>query len=218
MEHDPKTFGAYYPVRNEKIRKSVTEEGRTLLKIHIEYPFCEEESRFAASFNTFYGGLAERFCRYCEKTAVPSAKERTDRPDGEIFRSVVSYNTENAVSVLSDVTHFRGDKNENERVRFSAVWSPCDGSFLQYSHFLPALGIKNRRELQKKVGDALWKMLDTDPDAFGLFEEGVKKYAYAQRPQNYFLVPAGVAFWYDIGTVSKALDLYPTVVIPYASS
>ncbi len=217
MEHEPKISGAYYPVRNEKIRKSVKEEGRTLLKINIDYPFCEEESKFAVTFNTFYGGLAERFCRYGEKRAASFAKRGTDSlcPDGEIFRSIVSYNTEKAVSVLSDVTHFKSGRSE--RVRFSAVWDPSDGSLLPYSHFLPAIGVKNRREMRKKVGDALWKMLDTDPDAFGLTEDGVKKYAYTQRPQNCFLTPAGVAFWYDIGTVSKADDLYPTVVLPYAS-
>ena len=203
-------------IKENKTRKSIIENGRSILEINLEYPeIIPDNTSFSKAFNSFYANIGKNYLEYCEKKLLKRIKQRhsSDKASmafGEIMRFFVTRNCDKYLSIVTDISHFNG--YFTDKTRFSCVWEKEKCRILPYSYFLEKEKM-SVREVRNKIKDTIEKELRAGDPQFAYTEDNVRKYASRVKPENYFITDSGIAFWFSPGTLAPASEGFPTFVI-----
>lgn len=186
----------------------VSESGAICVKCRITVPVFKCEDPFAERANAFYGCIRERFAKFCASRLLKKARKRPPEitaPYGAVMEPRVTFTDDEYVSVIID-THVYDGVRRGNTVRISQVWNRNDGVLESVDAFVPPRArcavldeiCAQAREKQTAAA-AFYK---PDPD---------KRIINAFCAKNFYLVPQGVAFYFEAGEVSYGA--FPEVFI-----
>lgn len=196
------------------IRKSLKNENMPLLEINITYPRISADSEFSVLFNSFYEKIANNYSTWCEEMLYRKLlkKQKNDtlfRPYGEIMKYFITYNSDKYISVVCDISHFDGYKKETKR--FAFVWSCENKIVLPFEHFEKELCL-DKKDIRKKICETILGQIKSERCEFDYSERSLRRYAGHVNFSNFFLTKAGLAFWFDKGTLASADNGFPTFI------
>lgn len=201
-----------YSTRNIKKQLLVKEE--PIAVINVSYPeFAEmsgKQNIFVSKINKFYKYTADKYTDYILRK-YPSKALKVFSGNGRIKLSflmnfAVSYNTQDTVSVFTDLSYFDGHTKKS--VRFSQNWSPEHSAILPPSMCLDT-GKRSKRLIIKALTEiAAENMKRRNFNYFADYEMLVKR---RFDFDNFYFVPNGTAFFYNSGVLSE--DAEPSVFV-----
>ncbi|MBO4500862.1 MAG: hypothetical protein J5760_01370 [Clostridia bacterium] len=186
----------------------VSEKGVICVKCRITVPVFKSEEAFAGRANAFYGGIRERFAKFCASRLLKKAQKRPPEitaPYGAVMEPRVTFSDAGYVSVIID-THVYDGVRRGNTVRISQVWNRSDGVLESADTFVPPRArcavldnIRAQARDKYESGAAFYK---PDPDT---------RIINAFCAKNFYLVSQGVAFYFEAGAISHSA--FPEVFI-----
>ena len=186
-----------YVLQKER-REYPDPDGRTLVISTAVLPEFAPSCAFAERANGFYAGIRAGFDAFCAKKLLGRAKKEAEkqRPFGAVMTARVTFESAEYVSVVLDARVFDGEKSGNT-ARVSQVWNASDGTLESADAFVPP---RARTAVTDMICAAVAEKTATG-EAF--FRRDARKRAYFDfSPRRFYLVPDGVAFYYDAGVLS----------------
>lgn len=181
----------------EKLRKTITENGRQVLEINIRYPVFEGVV-CGEAMNSFYLSLAEKYCAYAEKESAKKAaaalgSEPGRRAFGEILiPKVIAADNERYISVILDVTSYDGIFAKERRL--SQVWDTETGYMVKYDSVI--------RLSERKIADIIERKLEGELLSGDIHDyyKGCKRLCRRYfSSSDFFVTDRGVVFYYQSG-------------------
>ena len=178
----------------------VTEKGEIRVKCLTCLPRFKGEDVFARRANAFYDGIYERFRAFnCTKLLKKAQKTPLNaKPFGAVLNARVTFVNEKYVSVIMDAHVFDGVRR-GRTVRVSQVWNRRDGETESVNAFVPPRArcavlddICAQAEERYSAGAAFYR-----PDPINRIKNSF-------CPRNFYLLPEGVAFFFEAGAVSQS--------------
>lgn len=188
---------------SEKGIKSKIKLGERVAVIeNIKYPYFESEKhkKLCKKMNDFYLWAAEKYSYYVRnklpKKIRLSARKR-NLPLTLSMCYTVAHCDEKIISVVLDLSLSDG-KNIKKR-RFSQLWSVKSADILPLSEFM-----KRGREVREKIYDFVLGCArkNGDNNAFGYYDDYIKRLEKNFNPKNCFVTPKGLCFFIDAGILS----------------
>ena len=205
----------FWEYGTENIKKQLSVKEEPIAVININYPFFsekkEKQNNFVSKINKFYKHTAEKYADYVVRK-YPSKALRVFNENGRIKLSflmsfAVSYNTEDILSIFTDLSYFDGHTKKS--VRFSQNWS-CEHSAMLPPSFYFDTGKKSKKYLTSVIsGIASENMKNRSFNYYADFEKLIRS---GFDFDNFYFVPNGAAFFYNQGFLSEESELCVFVV------
>lgn len=198
---------AFWNYKAERTKKTVSVKDEQVMLLNISHPVFETDpdsktdNSFILKINKFYSHIADKY----SKTVLSKYTGKAARiysANGGIMTAflmncTVAYNTEEMISVFSDLSYYDGKKKKT--VRFSQNWSPKKSAILPPSYIFEK-NTKSKRHITEIIAEiAADNMKNKNFSYYSDFETIIRrKFDF----DNFYFVPKGVAFFYNAGILS----------------
>ncbi len=208
-----------YSYTVETKRKSIKNADKIIMSVNLKYPVfkrdsgAEQKKGFAAKLNKFYADTAQKYITYLEKKGARKAEKDFKASGGVrtafVMTSNVSYLDENYISVFTDISYYDGQRSITKR--FSQLWDINRGVILPAGEILN-INMKSKKYIKQIICDIAEKNLKSKN--FTYFDNYKSIIGKSLNLSNYYLVPKGVAFYFNSGKLSLSQEIC-VFVIPY---
>ncbi len=204
------------------IRENICSDGKTLVTKNIKYPHFEyngenkKVSVLCGKMNRFYKDAGTQYDSYAQKTMAKKAKKQFSpsfKPWGAIMNYYVCYCDDDIISVVVDVSFFDGNVFFSNRI--SHTWSVSKSALLPPSYF-----IRQGSKVSKYVKSELLTQLrkNRENTSFEYFSDCEKQFLKHFRLNQFYFVPAGIAFYIDAGILSSVKNGPSVFIMDYAKA
>lgn len=211
------------PAREYKLetkKKTVLYKDIPVLSVNLRYPVFKalsdepKEKAFTAKINRFYCDSAEKYVKMLGKNYAKRAAKIYNSNGGIkasfLMNCTVTYSDANYISAFADISVYNG--KDTKVSRFSQLWSK------EKSAILPAgmvfdTSYKSKKYVKEIICSIAEKNLRRkDFSYFDNYKSIINK---SFDFSKFYIVPNGVAFYFDKSTLSAACPDVCVFVIPF---
>lgn len=174
-------------------------EGRICVISSVTLPEFIPGYGLSARADEFYKEMRARFDAFCGKKLLKRAcGAKRGRPWGAVMSARVTLDDGDHVSVIIDARVFDGEKN-GATARVAQVWNAADGTMESVNAFVPP-------EFRTAVTDIICAAVRERQSTGGSFFKSDAQKTVRSRfsPRSFYLVPGGVAFYFDAFVLSES--------------
>lgn len=186
-------------IKDEKLSLG-GDKPRVLARLNLPLVCENAKAPFAKSFTAYYNAMREGFLQYLEGTLVKSADASAGdegfKPYGAVLSCTLGLETEAVVSLYTDVAISMGDKKRVHRG--AALWDKAMGVLLKPTQVFEKGGTKKLCPLLASAAETYSEK--TNSPLYSDYEKQLKKHF---SPNNFYLSPKGVVFFYQAGVISS---------------
>lgn len=206
-------------VFTKNIKKHIEYKGTPVLSVNLKYPEFEElsetkaERAFVSKMNKFYAESARRYLDVLSKSYVKNASKIFEKNGNTETSCVMNYNVaysdDDIVSAFVDISGFDG--NAVKTSRFPQLWSREKSAILPASYVMDTSS-KSKTYLKELITEIADKnAARRDFSYYDNYRSIIKR---KFDVSNFYIVPNGVAFFYDNGLLSASMGDVCVFVLP----
>ena len=193
----------------ETVRKNINFKDIPVMSVNIKYPVFEagtdskNEQGFVSKINRFYADSAEKYMSYLNGKYVKKIASMYERNGSVrtafVMNCTVTYCSSDYISVFADISSFDGKNTKTHR--FSQLWSAQKSAILPPSKVF-STDTRTKRYIKQTIMEIAEKNLGKrDFSYFDNYKSIIEK---RLDPANFYIVPNGIAFFYDKGMLSAS--------------
>lgn len=201
-------------------KKMVLSKDTPVLSVNLRYPVFEplslepKERVFTSKVNRFYSDSAEKYVRTLGKNyAKRAAKIYTSNGGIKasfVMNCAVAYSDEDYISVFADISVYNGKSTSTNR--FSQLWSREKSSILPASMVFDTSS-KSKKYIKETICGIAEKNLKLK--GFSYFDNYKSIINKSFDFSKFYIVPNGVAFYFDKGVLSASAPDVCVFVVPF---
>lgn len=191
----------------ETIRKNINAGDVPVMSVNIKYPVFEmlgnskKEQGFVSKINRFYADSAEKYLSYLNGKYVKKTAKMYESNGGVrtafVMNCTVTYCKGDYISVFCDISSFDGKTTKTHR--FSQLWSAEKSAILPPSKVF-STDSRTKKQIKEAILQTAEKNLGRkDFSYFDNYKSIIEK---RLDMANFYIVPNGIAFFYDKGILS----------------
>lgn len=192
--------------------------GVVMVKANFEYPVvCGTTNRAARRINGYYRQIAQTLMKRARSELLPAAADEYKyaaengypfRPYETTMKFTVSYNDQDILSLYYDVYDYMGGAHGSTK-RFGDTWRSSTGWFLCLTDFFPRGTNVKRLLTDNAILIADRQMAE---GTHGYFEDYPKLIRKHFNRSKFYIVPEGVAIFYDQYAIGPYVEGIPVFV------
>lgn len=206
--------------KTETKRKTVLYRDIPVLSVNLKYPVFEaintskDERAFVRKINKFYADSADKYLKTLGGSYAKKAAKVYNSNGGIktsfVMNGAVTYSDMNYVSVFADISAFDGNKTKTHR--FSQLWSVEKSAILPSAKVFDT-GMRSKKYIKEIICEIADKNLRLkDFSYFDNYKSIINK---SFDFTKFYIVPNGVAFYFDKGILSASAPDVCVFVIPF---